>query len=381
LFEDWETLFRFGNGLFTVLLAIFLFNIYRKKGRQFYLLWALGYLSYGLNIFFRIFVSPPGIYPVIFIISGFTLILVGIGSLINRTRMMLLVSALIPLALFPVMFMPNATTYVWFISIFPYFLTALSLIILRKMGVVDIDLLIIGWWILLLTNVALAFDWMTPTFVEVMAIFGKTVIYYGMVKPKFSLLAEDLKRFLIAGEPTMYLNGEKRDRFVLLSVPPNHWKRDVDWVAERVENNAAKGIRTVIVSVYDTLTMPELLARNVKEDNIYIVRIITGGLTSVRVFEEHVLSINDDMSLLELLFNDIIAHSREKKIKCEIIIYSLSYLIHTHGAKRVYSFLISKLPVMNTGDVSLVCIYYPDTHEKATDRSIFESLADRVASI
>jgi hypothetical protein len=119
----------------------------------------------------------------------------------------------------------------------------------------------------------------------------------------------------------------------------------------------------------------------VKEDNIYIVRIVTGGLTSVRVFEEHVLSINDDVSLLELLFTDIISHSREKKIKCEIIIYSLSHLIHTHGAKRVYSFLISKIPMINTGDVSLVCTYYPDTHEKAADKSIFESLADRVASI
>jgi hypothetical protein len=381
LFEDWETLFRFGNGLFTVLLAVFLFHIYRKKGRNFYLLWSLGYLAYGLNIFFRIFVASPGLYPVVFIMSGFMLILTGIGSLINRTRMMLFVSALIPLALLPVMFLPNAAAYVWFISVFPYFLTALSLVILRLMGVAEIDLLIIGWWILLMTNIALAFGWMTPVFVEVMAIFGKTIIYYGMVKPKFSLLAEDLKRFLIAGEPTAYMDGEKRDRFVLLSVPSNHKKKDVDWIAERVEANASKGVRTVIISVYDTLTMSDLQARGVKDDNIYIVRIITGGLTSVRIFAEHVLSINDDMSLLELLFTDIIAHSNEKKIKCEIIIYSLSYLIHTHGAKRVYSFLISKLPVINTGDVSMICIYYPDTHEKAADRSIFESLADRVASI
>jgi hypothetical protein len=189
LFEDWETLFRFGNGLFTVLLVVLLFNIYRKNGRRFYLLWSLGYLCYSLNIFLRIFMLPPGLYPMIFIIVAFTLILVGIGNLVNKTREMMIVSGLIPLALLPFIFMPNASIYVWFISLFPYLLTAISLVYLRSLGVADIDMLIVGWWILLMVNIALAFNLMTASYVKIMAIFGKTIIYYGMVKPKFSLLA------------------------------------------------------------------------------------------------------------------------------------------------------------------------------------------------
>ena len=381
MLKDLEIPLRFANGLFTVLLSILLYNIYREKEKRFYLLWSLGYLFYGLNIFVRVFVSPPGLYPIIFLVAGFAMILIGIGSLVNRTRDMIAASILLPVVMVLLMLTPNPGMIVWLISIFPYFLTAVSLLLIKSRGIVDIDMLIIGWFILLMINLALAFELMTPAFVEIMAIFGKLVIYYGVVKPKFSLLAEDLKQFLISGEPTSYSTEEAQGRFILLSTPTNQKKKEVEWISARIEENAAKAIRTIIVSVYDTLTIGDLRAKNIKDENIYIVRMVTGGLTNVRVFEEHVFSINDDVNLLEILFADIVNHSREKKIKCEIIIYSLSHLIHTHGSKRVYSFLISKIPVIKTGIVSLVGVYYPETHEKTSETSIFESLADQVAEI
>jgi hypothetical protein len=381
LLEDLETPLRFANGLFTVLLAILLYNIYWKKAKRFYLLWSLGYLFYGLNLFVRIFVVPPGMYPLVFLVVGFAMILTGLGDLINRTRDMALVSILLPVVMILLMLTPNPTLIVWLISILPYLLTAISLLFIKRSGVVDVDMLIIGWFILLLTNLALAYELMIPPFVEIMAIFGKLVIYCGMVKPQFSLMAEDLKQFLISGNPTSYATDDATNKFILLSAPTNQKRSETEWIAARIEENAARAIRTIIVSVYGIITIADLHGKKINEENVYIVHMVTGGHTNINVFEERILSINDDVNLLDILFTDIIKYSGEKKIKCEIIIYSLSHLIHTHGSKRVYSFLISKIPVIKSGIVSLVGVYYPETHEKTSETSIFESLANQVVEV
>jgi hypothetical protein len=56
----WELAPRFANGFVTIALAILLLNIYRKGRKDFYLLWSLGYLFYGANIFTRTFLPEGG---------------------------------------------------------------------------------------------------------------------------------------------------------------------------------------------------------------------------------------------------------------------------------------------------------------------------------
>ena len=90
------------------------------------------------------------------------------------------------------------------------------------------------------------------------------------------------------------------------------------------------------------------------------------------------MSINDDLNQLDLLLSDVIKFSVERKVPCDIILYSFSHLIHTHGARRIYSFITTKIPLIKASQVILTFFYYPNSHEKESDIVIFEKLADSI---
>ncbi|MCX6648396.1 MAG: hypothetical protein NTV61_03290 [Candidatus Bathyarchaeota archaeon] len=372
---------RFANAFVTIALAILLFNIYKKGRKDFYLLWSLGYFFYGANILVRTFLPEGEIAPFILLTAGFTLILVGIGRLINRVKTMLILSASIPIAIIIVSITSVPDTFGWLISIIPYLLVGIGLLIIKNRHPVDLDLLIVGWMILLFVNLALAFNWMNAGYVEVMAIFAKIVIFYGMTTPHFSFLVDDLKRFLIIGMPTNYSNGHKYDSCLLVTSTRGQKQNEIKWIVERVNDNARRGVRSILVSTYDLISPTDMKIAGMEEDNIYLVRMVTGNRGAPKTFEQHVMTINDDLNQLDLLFTDIVNYSNERKISCEIIVYSISNLIHTHGWRRVYSFAISKIPQIKGSNVSLLCFYYPETHEDPTEASKFERLADRIISI
>jgi len=381
LLEFWEIAPRFANALVTIALAILLLNIYRKGRKDFYLLWSFGYFFYGANIFVRTFLPSGALTPFILLMVGFTLILTGIGRLIGEVKKMLILSASIPAAMIVVSITSEPLVFGWLISIIPYLLIGIGLLIIKNRNPVELDLLIVGWMILLFVNVALVFDLMNASYVEVMAIFAKLVIYYGMTTPHFSFLVDDLKRFLIRGMATTYGNVLQYDSCVLVTSRRGQKVKEIKWMMERVNENARHGIRSILVSTYDLVSPIDMKTTGMGDENIYFVRMVTGNRGAPKTFEQHVMTINDDLNQLDLLFTDIANYSNERKISCEIIVYSISNLIHTHGWKRVYSFTISKIPQIKSSRVSLLCFYYPDTHEDPTEASKFERLADRIISI
>jgi hypothetical protein len=95
-------------------------------------------------------------------------------------------------------------------------------------------------------------------------------------------------------------------------------------------------------------------------------------------FEDPVVSINDDIQLLDILFSDIIGFSNSNYIPCEIIVYTLSQLIITHGARRVYSFLTAKMSQIKTSQVNFLGFYSYGSHENESEIRMFESLADSI---
>jgi hypothetical protein len=381
LLDFWEIAPRFANALITIALAILLLNIYRKGRKDFYLLWSLGYFFYGANILVRTLLPAGAVVPFILLTIGFTLILVGIGRLINGVKKLLILSASIPVAMIIVSITSGSEMYSWLISIIPYLLVGIGFLIIKNRHPVDLDLLIVGWMILLFVNLALAVNWMNAGYVEVMAIFAKIVIFYGMTTPHFSFLVDDLKRFLIIGMPTNYGNGLQYDSCVLVTSMRGQKANEIKWIVERVNDKARRGVRSILVSTYDLISPMDVKAAGMERENIYLVRMVTGNRGAPKTFEEHVMTINDDLNQLDLLFTDIVNYSNERKISCEIIVYSISNLIHTHGWKRVYSFMISKIPQIKGSKVSLLCFYYPETHEDPAEASKFERLADRIVSI
>ena len=369
------------NGLLTIGFFILLYRIYNKTKKKFYLLWAFGFLFYGANIISRIGLDPRyGMtLTVLSLLFGFVFILAGIGELINKTRVMVLSTLILPVAMVILHFAVGPESLGWGVSIFPYLMICVSLLLIRLSYSSTLDMLIIGWINLLLVNVAYALNLMDSTFVDIMAIFGKIVIYRGMTNPQFSFLVDDLKRYLISGYPAIYPNSGQGS-FNLVSNGSNQKPKEIRWIIDRVGDNSKKGIRTILVTTYDLIT-PQDLKISGLDEGLYIVRMLQGGRGALKTFQEQVMIINDDLDQLGILFSDIINYSNEGKINCEIIIYTISNLIHTHGWKRVYPFILSQMTQLKSSKVQVYGFYYPETHENSSDVSKFEKLSDKIITV
>jgi hypothetical protein len=243
-----------------------------------------------------------------------------------------------------------------------------------------LDLFVIGWGILLLVNIGSALGMIEFLFVETLAIFGKIVIFVGMINPRFSFLVDDLRRFLMSGVPVVYPK-ESTDKVVFVKSISGRRSEELQWLKDQIVENTSKGIRTILISTYDLISLQDLRTSGIPEEDIYLVRMLQGGRGPYNPFTEHVITMNDDISDLDVLISDIINFSDQRKIFSQIIIYTLSSIIHTHGWKRVYSFFISKIPQFKASNIFTYFLYYPDSHSDPSDIIKFERLADRIFNI
>ncbi|MFH2112670.1 MAG: hypothetical protein ABIJ47_15590 [Candidatus Bathyarchaeota archaeon] len=381
------TALRLINGVFTLAFFPNLYLIYRKTNRRFYLLWGIGFLFYGINVIirtsmlaFNIESMNMEVFSFMFMVIGFTLIITGIGDLINRTRLLLLASLSVPLALAVLFFTTRPMLLGQVIAFLPYVFIAVSLLIIRIYFSATIDFLVIGWMMIALTNIGYGFGFISPFYVEIYIILAKAILYYGSLYPRFSYLVDDLRRFLISGVPTQYFDnpGEK---FVIINSTSGKRSNEIQWIKNRMNENSKKAIKTIMLTTYDLISPNDLKATDVDEENLYVVRMVQGGKSAFDIFTERLITINDDLNDLDILFTDILAFSSERRINCQIILYNLSSLIHTHGWKRVYTFLLSKISYLKNSNVYLYAFYYPKTHEVESDIAKFEQLADNVVDI
>ena len=203
-------LLRLINGLVTLYFAPSLFNIYRNTNRQFFLYWALGYLFYGINIIIRLFI-PEGLEitfwsmsTFFFFLLGFVFMVVGVGELINRRRVMLASTITIFLPVLQYIFGTEWIPISLAFALLPYVVMPISLIIIHLRGRVDLRLLSAGWATLFLANLGFLTNKIDPGFVDMISILSKCIIYLGMIQPSFSFIVDDLRAYLLGGFPTEY---------------------------------------------------------------------------------------------------------------------------------------------------------------------------------
>lgn len=378
---------RLANGLFTIGFLPYLYGIFRRTQRRFYLLWGVGFGLYGLSIILRSIIQLPTESYIVFVllnyvllyIPGFILIITGVGELIGRARLLLISSLSMPILILIIYFTSGPESIGWAISLAPYLFMSVSLLIIRSRFSTSLDLLVIGWTSLLLTNIATPLELMTPVYVEMFAIFSKVIILIGMTYPRFSYLVDDLASFLISGIPATYLENSLQS-FMMLNAQSSVKDRDIQWIKDRIKKNAETGVRNIFLTTYDLVSPHDLISRGVSENEVYIVRMVPGGRDANVVFEQPILTINDNVNDLDMIFTDIINFSNDRRIQCEIILYTLSSVIHTHGWKRVYSFFIAKLPQLKNSMVHLTAFYYPETHSE-DEISKFERMADQIINL
>lgn len=379
---------RIINGLVTVGFFPFLFKIYRKNSLRFYLLWGIGFFLYGFSIIIRALLPVFRIEDLIttfffsfpFHVSGFIFIITGIGDLVGKARDFLLSVMVLPLSIFFLYIVSGPENIGRAISLSPYIFISVSLLYIKKRYSVPIELLVLGWMILLLGNIAYPMNMMDAAYVEILAIFGKLVIYTGMTYPRFYFLVDDLKWFLISGLPKIYPD-ETLGSFTLLNSNSNKRSEEIQWLNNRVQQNMVQAVRTILITTYDLISPTDLKCSGMDETQLYLIRMMPSGRDHISVFEEHVMKIHDDLNALDVFFSEIINFSKERKINCEIILYNLSILIHIHGWKRIYTFILSKIPHIKASKVSLYAFYYPGTHNNKADIEKFEKLAENVFTI
>ena len=378
--------FRLLNGVVTIAIASLLLSIFRKTNRRFYLYWGIGYVLYGVNIIIRMLtptefdVTILGVIAFLLHMLGFAMMVAGIGELVDRTRTFLVSS--ISILLFPLIQFTLGREWVplaLIVSLAPYLFMALGLMVIDWKFGIEVKLQIVGWLNLFFINLGFITELGDPGFTDLTSIMAKIVIYLGMTQPKFSFLADDLRTFLIGGAPKEYANRVE-GRLTMLNQSNTGKEKDVQWITERLLNNSKKGIRTLLITMYDLIT-PDDIYNKGAVDELYFVRVLPGSRSSLRTFEDRIMSINDDLNQIDILFSDVVSYSNERTIPCEIILYTLSHLIHIHGWRRVYSFITSKNPVIKSSQVQFTCFYDSRSHEDESEIIKFESLADSVVSV
>jgi len=379
---------RLGNGVLTVIFFPFLYNIYRKTKRRFYLLWGTGFLLYGVSILIRVILPIIGfndsinaqLFSFVLLLGGFTLIITGIGDLVDKTRTLLLSMLIVPLVIAILYFTTQPYVLGRAVSLIPFLFISISLLFIRRVHSASLDLFILGWAILLLDNIALAVGMMSEVFVDVFAMFGKVVIFLGMSYPRFSFLVDDFRRFLISGVPEAY-SEHSLDRFILVNPILGQRREELQWIKTKIDENKVKAVRTILITTYDLVSAADLASNGIEEKDIYLVRMLTGGRSRIHTMKEHVVTIDDDLNELGVLFSDLILFSKERNISCQIIVYTISAMIHTHGWKRVYSLLLSQIPQLKASNVLVYGVYYPESHTEKADITKFEKMADKVLLI
>jgi len=379
-------LVRLLNGIVTISIFPFLYRMHVRNKKRFYLLWGVGFLLYGINILFRAIVNlwaedyTSSLLWISFVsyMLGNISIIVGIGDLVERTRVALLSLLLLPLVPFITYILSGPVLIGWSISLSPYLLICVGLIFIKRKFPAALDLFIIGWVFLFLINLAQPLSMIAPIYVDILAIIGKIVIFKGMTNPRFSFLADDMKRFLVSGTAEIYPQSV-HEHILLVQLNPGHREEELEWISHRVKNNAKEGTRTILVVLYDLITPSNLREWGMKEEDLYLVRVLPRSEQKIQTFEDYAAVMSDSLLQLEILISEIISYSQERKTRIDFVVYTLSWMIHTHGWESVYSLLTSKISNIKNSDVQFYGFYYPETHP-TEEITKFERLADRILS-
>ena len=373
---------RLINGLVTIFLAYPIYKVYNRTQKKFYLYWSLGYALYGSSIVMRIpaianrDLTALAFTSYLVFVLGLGLIIAGIGDLVNRSRKFLFATLILPIVLIGLML----TSEKWLdfgklVVISPYIFITGALLYIKIKYKLDISLLLTGWANILFLNIGYLYETMNEGYVDLMSTFTKFVIYIGMTSPSFSFLYEELTGFLMGGTPVEYY--ETTAGFAMVDLNVRSREKEITWIKERIIQNSRQGKRTILVSLYDQISSKDIIDEDT-QDNLYLVRMANGFHRSFVTFEHQVISINDDVQMLDMLFNDIIGFSNSNYIPCEIILYTLSQLIITHGARRIYGFLTTKMGQIKSSQVNFISFYSKNSHENPAEIKMFESLADLI---
>ena len=371
---DLELLARFVNGWITVFCGLFLLNVYIKWKRKnhFHFLWGLGFILYGTQILLRTKIYSLTDLPVfsLFFVS-IIFWFAGVGFALGMLKKFLAIVIIVTMIVSVLILNVKDLLVLAFI---PGFMLIGGIFLLRiKCGKI-MNTLFLGWILLLIVNIPFVFGLLPQYLIDFLAASAKLIILYGATNPMFAMVGLQMEEFLRRRSEATPI---ERSHIALVKCVGDSRLKELSWIKQTVSESSKKGIKTILVILYDLISPLELRDLGILDDeNVYLVRVLRDVKeeTSFR----RLMTIKDDLTSLGFLLSNIIKYSQESSVNCNVIFYSLSWLIHSHDWRSVFMLVTHKAPDIKSSPIHLHIFYHPETHEDSHTISLFEKIAEEI---
>ncbi len=370
------------NGLTPFVFTLLLYKRYREKRKLFYLLWLVGFSAYGfatlINAFTFFNKDIPPIIGQLFALSSliaFISITTGVGELIKRTRIFFLVSLGAPVILFLLYSSGLYNFSLDLLFMVPYLIITLGLIALQYRYKANLGLAGLGWFLILIANIGYSTSHVSFVAAPFIALLGKSVVFYWMTRPRFSLITEEFEDFM------MGTKSKVDQEAIITVVETNSNKQDIRWIRKQIIEGGSRGIRSILFLTYDHLSDEIISKHDLDLPDLYIIEMTQEHHPIGAAFSERVLRISTDIDELNVLLYDILDFIEAHGVKSQILFYNVSTMIEISGWKRIYTFLISMIPRLKKNEIQTFFIYSPEIHEKNFEVEILRHLGDREITI
>ena len=370
------------NGLIPFVFSLILYKRYIEKKKPFYLFWLTGFSAYGVSSLINVYMFLNEITsPVfsllfsLFSLIAFICIVTGVGELVKRALDFFLVSLGAPILLLLFSVLGRVSYSLDLIFMLPYLLITVGLVALQFMYNANLGFAGLGWFLILISNIGYSTGNVSFLAAPFISILGKSVIFYWMTRPRFSMITEEFEEFMKGAKA----NAEQ-DAIVTI-VETKSRKHDLKWIRDKIIDGGSKGIRSILFLTYDQLYDDNGITSRLDLPDLYIIEMTQVHQPIGTAFSERILRISTDLDELTVLLYDILDYIETHKVKSQILFFNVSTLIDMTGWKRIYTFLISLIPRLKNSEIQSFFIYSPETHEKQFEIEILRHLGDRVIDL
>lgn len=370
------------NGFVPFVFTILLYQRYKESKKRFYLLWLLGFFAYGISSLTNAYMflnetpsSSLGIIFTAFSLMAFICITTGVGELIKKARIFLMVSLGAPIILFLMYSTGRYNLTLDQLFMVPYLIITLGLIVLEFLYKPKLGFAGLGWFLILVANIGYSTGHVSFMAAPFIALLGKFVVFYWMTRPQFSMITDEFEEFLSGGMITADQDS------IITIVEGKSSQRDIKWIRNLIIEAGNTGVRSILFLTYDNLLEDVGLSSSLDLPDLYVIEMTQEHQTLGEAFSKRVLRISTNVDELTVMLYDILDYIEAHGVKSQILFYNLSTLIEIAGWKRIYTFLISMIPRMKKNEVQTFFIYSPETHEKQFEVEIMRHLGDRVIAI
>jgi len=383
--ETYDIVALYANSLLTLTVGayiLYLLNTGKLRKHSFFLSMGVGFLFYGTEIAIRGLALPPYFETLLFLILSlmfFVSVSLGLWSLTRKTSVFYALLA-IYFSFFLLITLWAAGYLVGEMllnvgSLVSFFTIIVLVLQHRSIFGKTIDKFLFGWLLLLISNFLL---YNSGWIIDVLAIFSKLVILYGITDYDFAIISQRLMNE--RQNPVLPLTAglEKEGGFFLVISHSMSPIDDLPWIRNFVKQNIEQGLVTYLFVFQDILPYFEL--RRLKWMKPDMVSIFIFSSSSKKEDKEFIF-LPMDLSDLGSSIAEIADHQRKTNKESVIILSDLSQLIHFFNPLPIYKTLVSKMGLLRQARLRTYGIIHPETHQEANILPLFMNIANDTINI